>query len=33
MDSNHDGQVTGEERGNGRRMIIKEIRKEAPDEG
>jgi Ca2+-binding EF-hand superfamily protein len=33
MDSNHDGKVTREERGNGRRMIIKEIRKEVPDEG
>ena len=33
MDSNHDGQVTREERGSGRRMIIKEIRKEVPDEG
>jgi len=33
MDSNHDGQVTREERGNGRRTIIKEIRKEAPDAG
>jgi len=33
MDSNHDGRVTREERGPGRRMIIKEIRKEVPDAG
>ena len=33
MDSNHDGKVTREERGPGRRMIIKEIRKEVPDAG
>jgi len=33
MDSNHDGQVTREERGNRRQMIIKEIRKESPDAG
>jgi Ca2+-binding EF-hand superfamily protein len=33
MDSNHDGQVTREERGNRREIIIKEIRKEAPDAG
>jgi Ca2+-binding EF-hand superfamily protein len=33
MDSNHDGKVTREERGAGRRVIIKEIRKEAPDAG
>ena len=33
MDSNHDGKVTREERGTGRRMIIKEIRKEVPDAG
>ena len=33
MDYNHDGQVTREERGNRRQMIIKEIRKESPDAG
>ena len=33
MDANHDGSVTPDERGKGRRMIIKEIRKEAPDAG
>jgi len=33
MDSNHDGKVTREERGPGRRMIIKEIRKGTPDAG
>ena len=33
MDANHDGQITREERGPGRRVIIKEIRKEAPDAG
>ena len=33
MDANRDGQVTREERGNRRQMIIKEIRKEAPDAG
>jgi Ca2+-binding EF-hand superfamily protein len=33
LDSNHDGQVTREERDNRRQMIIKEIRKEAPDAG
>ena len=33
MDANHDGKVTREERGSGRRMIIKEIRKEVPDAG
>ena len=33
MDANHDGKVTREERDSGRRMIIKEIRKEVPDAG
>ena len=33
MDANRDGQVTREERGNRRQMIIKEIRKETPDAG
>jgi len=33
MDANHDGSVTPDERGKGHRMIIKEIRKEAPDAG
>lgn len=33
MDANHDGQITREERGPGRRVIIKEIRKEVPDAG
>ena len=33
MDSNHDGQVTPDERGNRHRMIIREIPKEVPDAG
>ena len=33
MDSNHDGQVTPDERGKRHRMMIKEIRKEAPTAG
>ena len=33
MDSNHDGQVTPDERGNRHRMIIREIHKEVPDAG
>ena len=33
VDSNHDGQVTPDERGKRHRMMIKEIRKEAPTAG